>query len=213
MPAWTAGFQIEAGEKVIGAREVSFRYLLRPRAVGETAIPRIKFRYFNPSAAEGKQLQTAYTEGLTLMVNSARKSDTTRREIPSRFLTPVTDSPSLVLVHPWQWMISIPVSLLTIPLISWLFHAKSAGQSKLTRSRAGVRATRQLAEAHRSEDPAGIVSQTINEYLSTRPDLNRDEAAALLTACDEARFSPKREQRNSLIHDAGRLIAKWEETA
>ena len=211
MPSFTSAFQIETGESKLGQRGVSFAYLLRPRSAGTVSLPRIRFRYFNPSAAEGKQMQTAYSDSLTLTVlPSLQKGEPLGKEIPERFRTLVSDSPSIATSHPLIWLVTIPITLLVVPLLASLIRISFPTVTAKARSRAAIVATKRLAAARHSSEPAGTVASALNEYLAARPDLDRTRANSLFAACDEARFSPLGDKRQSLVEEAERRLAEWE---
>ncbi|MFO0935180.1 MAG: BatD family protein [Gemmataceae bacterium] len=212
LPAFSQSFQVEAGEQAAGTREVTFLYRLKPRTVGTMAVPRVRLRYFNPAAAEGRQLQTAYSEALVLTVapSSAVVPSTVTRELPERFREPITISTPWIILHPMLWLVVIPITAVLIPTVVSMRRSIRSRRASQSQSVAARLALKQIQAARTSNDPARIVAQAVQDYLTAKPELDRSHANELFAACEEFRFSNIRNSPAELILQAERLLAAWE---
>jgi hypothetical protein len=206
MPAWTQRFQIESGPTTLGKNEVWFQYTLRPRAAGKVTLPRIRFSFFNPAAAEGKQLQTAYSDTSSLTVSEATTPPRPALHIPKRFRTPAMETSAVGFGNRWAWLVLVPVTLGSIPLTASLVRRLAIRRRDRIIALATARARQQLMAARQSREPAEIIESAVREYLAVRPDRNGEPVETLLTACHIARFSPNGESGYALIPQAERLV-------
>lgn len=210
MPAWTAQFQIESGPTTIGKNEVWFQYTLRPRSAGTVTLPRIRFSFFNPSAAEGKQLQTAYSDTVSLTVIDSTAPPRPAIPIPERFRLPATEASTIGFGNRWAWLVLIPVTLGSIPLITALVRRLAHRRRERVIEVATARVRQRLDAARQSATPAEAIESAVREYVAVRPDRNGEPVETLLTACHIARFSPNGETGHALIPQAERLVGEAE---
>jgi hypothetical protein len=210
MPAWTTQFQIESGPTTIGKNEVWFQYTLRPRVAGKVTLPRIRFSFFNPAAADGKQLQTAYSDTAPLSVTEATASPRPAIPIPERFRSPATEASTIGFGNRWAWLVLIPVTLGSIPLITALVRRFTIRRRERAIALATARVRQRLQAARHSATPAEAIESAVREYVAVRPERNGEPVETLLTACHIARFSPNGETGHALIPQADRIVGDAE---
>lgn len=210
MPGWTTQFQIESGPTTIGKNEVWFQYTLRPRAAGAVTLPRIRFSFFNPAAAEGKQLQTAYSDTVSLTVTDATASPRPALPIPERFRTPAEEARAVGFGNRWAWLVLVPVTLGSIPLITALVRRLAHRRRERVIAIATARVRQRLDAARHSATPAEAIESAVREYVAVRPERNGEPVETLLTACHIARFSPNGETGHALIPQAERIVGDAE---
>lgn len=213
MPGWTTRFQIESGPTTLGKNEVWFQYTLRPRTTGSVTLPRIRFSFFNPAAAEGKQLQTAYSDTASLIVTEATAPPRPAVPVPERFRTPATEGTSLGFGNRWAWLVLIPLTLVSIPLIASFVRRFAVRRRERVMALATLWAKQRLAMARQSATPAETIESALREFVAVRPERNGEPVESLLTACHIARFSPNGETGHALIPQAERLVEGTERIA
>lgn len=202
IPAWATTFQIENGPSRPGEKSVAFEYALRPRDAGNVALPRLRFAYYNPAAAPGRQLQTTYADSVTLTVTPRRAEPVV---LPERFRTPVAPA-SFTVPSPFAvWLTVAGVALGGVTL-AWRFTSRRAADERtLARREALAAATARLRSARTSPDPAAGVAAVVRHYAEPLS-LPSAGVAALTAACDAARFGPGGVNDGSLVDEAERLI-------
>jgi hypothetical protein len=202
LPAWATKFQIENGPTRTGDKSVTFEYALRPREPGPIALPRLRFGYYNPAAAPGRQLQTTYANSATLAVTERRPEPVA---VPERFRTPVGPA-GVTLPSPFAvWLTVTGLSLVGATLAWRLGGRHPADAVAIRRQRAHAAATARLRSARTSPDPAAVVDETIRNAVDPLS-LPADAVAELSSACDAARFGPGGVNALSLVDRAERLI-------
>lgn len=236
-PEFQRLFHIEAtASERPGPGIIEFLYQLRPRQLGTLAIPTLKFRYYRPGFPEGRRFQTAYARSIPLTVTPAEKSIEKPIIIaPPSFFQIVSESPSVIAIGNWTWLIPLgvtpPAVAVGLALIRRFFpHAsRFAG---IRQNQAAHIALTALAKAAHDTAPATAVATAITEYLRTRiplpgnpttteewlaalattdwPEARQAEVAALLHRCDAARYSGESVDIMSLAAFAEQQIRAWE---
>lgn len=176
---------------------LSFGYRLRPRHRDVTELPALKFHYFNPAAAIGKQFKTAVARPVRLRV--IPRPDP-RPEPP----VPLTEPEELFAIATGPGVLTPPgfipgsgawlAGIVIGPLAALAWYATwrrvypdGRRQALRRRSWAARRAARALRAARSAPDPAGAAAATVLDYLRQRFDLPAGaatpaEVAAVLTA-------------------------------
>jgi hypothetical protein len=201
-PTWATRFQIENGATRTGEKQVTFEYALRPREAGEVTLPRLRFAYYNPAAAPGRQLQTTYANSVPLAVTERRAEPAV---VPERFRTGVARS-GLTPPSPFVVWLTFACVAVVGTALAWRIGGRHTGDAAtIERQRALAAATAKLRTARSAPDPAAIVDdvvRTSRDPLALPP----DDVAELSAACDAARFGPDGATPLSLVDRAERLI-------
>ena len=223
-PEFADRFQITDGPP---ATPGSFVYRLRPRSVGDTAIPSLKYRYYRPGYADGSRMMTAFVPSvpITVLPPEAPPSPPVPLDAPEEFFAAATSAVAWNIPPLLVWL---PVALASVAAVGWYFAWRTwfpdaARRAVLRRNRAARTALARLAAARRTPDPAAAASIAVRDYLSARygmppADTPAEVAAALdhpeivavvefLRACDAARFAVDRDTGLSLITRAEKLVA------
>jgi hypothetical protein len=222
-PEFADRFQVTDGPP---AAPGSFAYRLRPRAVGETAVPPLRYRYYQPRYPEGKRMQTTFARSLPITVTppAAPASPPVPLDAPDEFFAPPAAgwSPPPAVV----WM---PVALAPVAAVGWFlvwrtWFPDAARRAVLRRDRAARTALARLAAARRSADPAAAAALAVRDFLAARygvpssadtpaavaaawPHPATGDVVEFLRACDAARFAADRDTGLSLVTRAEKLVA------
>ena len=228
-PVFIERFQILDTESAptTAPNEVRFTYQLRPRTLGETEIPSLKYLYFRPAYPPGKRLQTTRTRPVPITVIAPPPKPAVSIVAPDEFfaLVPMESTPS---PFGWQsWLMPIPLSLLAtgVGWIAWRFLVpSSARRTRLRQSRAARTALARLRSRNLDAD---AVFTVVHDYLVSRwdlpsdartprelaarlPDAIADSAGEFAKICDAARFAGVSDNAMSLVELAREQIASWE---
>ncbi len=221
---------------------VRFGYKLRPRNRSVDQIPAIKFHYFNPAAAPGKQqFPATYAESVSITVT----------EPPAKPPVAMTEADHLFHTAPGPAVLSGPfepcwwawgAAGLFGPLVAfgwylvWLrVYPDARRLAQMRRSRAARRALDAIRRAGRTPDPPAAIAGAVLGYLRTRfpvpesavtppeivaalaesqvPADVAEQTADVFRTCDRARFAPAGEGADSLAGAAESAITRLEELA
>ncbi len=240
LEAFTRVFQVflEADPPTdAAAREVRFRYRLRPRSIESTAIPALKYLYYRP---EGGQFLTTFARGVAIAVNPpevkvAPAVPVVPLDGPEEFFVERTAGSWELSVPRWAWL--VPIGFAPIAALGWAFvwsaaFPSAARRARRRQSRAARFALRQLAKSTPSEDPAKFVAGVVRDYLAARlaiplaaqtagevtdalraadrPEGPTAATEAFFRACDVARFAPNPDHPHELVERAAWLVTGWE---
>jgi hypothetical protein len=177
LPALTTRFQVldqPAAPAQPDAAEVCFAYRLRPRAVGQTEIPALKYVYYRPDFPDGHRFQTTYARAIPITVTPPVPQPTTAPPVPldapEEFFTLAAERPVL---HPGRFGWLLPVAAVPVLVVAWVFAWRwlfpdAARVAKLRRNRAARHALQRLRAARASADPAGAAAAAVRAYLTAR---------------------------------------------
>jgi len=161
-----------------GAPEVRFSYRLRPRNRQVTAVPTLKFAYYDRSAPEGKQYQTTQAKFVSITVTPPRPKPPPPA-IPLNepdHLFAVASGPRVLEARPfvpgdWAW----PAVALGGPLaalgwyVAWRrVFPDAARLTRLRRTRAARRAIDAARRSGHAADPPGTIAGAVLAYLRAR---------------------------------------------
>lgn len=190
LPAFADAFRVEDAPDAAGgpASERAFRYRLFPRSPDVTAVPELKFGYYDPQRAAGgpeRAFRFAYAEPVPIEV-FAPAAPPPEAGPPADIdpLTPFLSSPGVELpssfaVPPWAW--PLPPALAWLGLAGWRWrNPSSARLARLRRDRAASACARQL---ERARDLAAI-ERAVRAYRG-------DAAGPLLDALAADRFGSR----------------------
>lgn len=223
-------------------RDVRFNYKFRPRNRSVSQIPALKFHYYNPSAAPGKQ------QFPSTMADSVGITVTEPPKLPkvamweADHLFHVSSGPE-VLHAPfvpcqWAWLAAGlfgPLAALGWFLVWRRIFPDAARMTQLRRSRAARRATDAIRSANRTPDPPATIANAVLGYLRMRFPLPEsavtpseiatalvgvsiltgvaEQVADVFRECDRARFAPPSDSGVSLAANAEAAITRLEAIA
>jgi hypothetical protein len=221
------------------AKEVRFKYVLRPRSADVSEIPELQFNYVNLAAPEGKQVRTTYAKKLPIRVTPAASAATAAAGpliAPERFFRLRDDyaEPTEPGWVGWLGMVLLVPLATAIWVFCWrLLNPGGVRLAKLRRNRAVARALDALARAAKSPDPAANAALAMRVYLIGRwgmppaaavpaevavalkatelPNERIAAAVEFFRKCDAARFAPCNEGGASLVEDGREMILTWED--
>src|SRR5207248_4015484 len=154
-----------------GAKEVRFRYTLRPRSPAVDQIPDLEFGYFNPVS---NKLQTTYAKKLPIRVLPAAVAAAPPAgplEAPERFFRLADDyrAPTEPGWASWLGLILAVPAVTAAWVLVWRRNNPGGVRlAKLRRNRAVARALDALARAGKSADPAANAAAAVRVYLVER---------------------------------------------
>jgi len=226
-----------------GAIPGEFRYVLKPRAIGEFELPLPKYRFYHPRASEGRRFQVAFAEAPKLAVLPPAPVSVPHERIPIEAPADFFEEPASSGGAPtsppaaYWWMLLASVALgvpSTIAIWRWR-NPDAAKLARIRRAKSARGALDALRKAERAPDSAEAVTRTVLRYLADRwhiPPTARTpsevaaaliaearapemaaEAESLLALCDRARFAGSERGDSSLPALAARLIERWEGAA
>jgi len=172
-------FAVDDLDAARDADGVSFRYRLRPRGLGVVEIPGVRIDYYQPEAAEDKQLRTRYTTSIPIVVTAPPVVKKTLI-VPERFRTLIAESPSPPKPPVWLWVI-VPLvvgALALAAIIAW--HRQYPQGARLARLRRHRTVRRALDALER--DPLDAFRRYLIERFDASPaQLTPSDARSLLT--------------------------------
>jgi hypothetical protein len=207
LPEFDSRFQVVdvPGKPVpTDAKEVRFKYRLRPRDRAVDRLPSLPFIYFNPDAPEARRFMTIKAAGLDLRVTAAAPTPQPAAvplDAPEH-LFHIETGPRVLGREPfapcwgmWAALIVGGSLLAGVWFVAWRrLYPDAARLARLRRSRAARRAADAIRRAGRTPDPAGAVAAAVIGYLRSRyplgpgadtpTDIGRELRAAGLAEAD-----------------------------
>jgi hypothetical protein len=175
MPAFADKFQVLDRADPSEGR---FAWTLRPRSVGPTEVPRLKYVYH-----KGGQFLTTYARPIPVTVTAAAPKEAPAAppvplDGPEEFFVRADEYdlfqefvPANRTVESFAWLIPVAaVPLLVVGYVfawRWLFPG-AARLARLRRNRAARLALDRLRAAAKSADPAGTAAAAVRGYLAAR---------------------------------------------
>jgi hypothetical protein len=199
------------------SHRVRFPYRLRPRHRGVTEVPPLLFRYFNPSASEGRQYPLTIAKALPLRIIPAASPEGTPplplQAADSWFELIESDSATSVI---WGqgpsgsvWIISLVMG----PLLAWGWYSlwrrwfpDAQKLARLQRSRLARETVRQLRQVSRSSHPWDVLSAAVVHYIQQRWNL----PAGCATAVDVVAAVRGQNIPDDLLVRIHQLLQDWE---
>jgi hypothetical protein len=222
-------------------QDVRFNYKFRPRNRNVTQIPALKFYYYNPSAAPGKQFPYTMPDSMDITVTEPPKPPKVAMW-EADHLFHVSSGPE-VLHAPfvpcqWAWLAAGlfgPLAALGWFLVWRRIFPDAARMTQLRRSRAARRATDAIRSANRTPDPPATIANAVLGYLRMRFPLPEsavtpseiatalvgvsisvdvaEQVADVFRECDRSRFAPPSDSGVSLAANAEAAITRLEAIA
>jgi hypothetical protein len=229
LPEFARSFEIE---DVPGNDPATFVYHLRPRTAEVTRIPRLRYAYYNPAAADGKQFPVTYSDAIPIRVlppvtatepNSAwAVPEIFRQASPSRGWAPAGPA--------WLAGLSAAALALAAGYVAW-WRWRNPDGPRLARVRQTRAVRRVLSRLNAANEP-DAVADAVHGYLGERYGLAIPSAAPcdveaalteagfdesktaaavnLLRRCDATRFGDGHDTLATLAADATALVHAWE---
>ncbi len=230
LPEFSRRFEIE---DVPSSNPAVFEYHLRPRTTEIDRIPRLRFAYYNPTAAEGKQFPVTYTDAIPIRVLPPVEDVNPKSpmQVPAIFREPSA-------ARSWEmpagldslaWM-SAAIMGLTAGFVAW-WRWRNPDGPRLARVRQTRAVRRVLGRLSSANEPADV-AEAMHGYLVERFGITIPSAApcdvqAALTAvgfderktlevvnlvrrCDAARFGDGSDAPSSLAVAGKTLVHQWE---
>jgi hypothetical protein len=166
------------GPPAVGPREVAFAYRLRPRNRQTAEVPGLRFHYYNPAAAAGRQFPLTTAKPVPITVTAAAPK-------PAAPAVPLAEPDHLftvftgpgVLGRPaltpgmWAWAaigLAGPVAAAVWFVLWQRLYPGAARLARIRRSRAARRATDAIRRVYRTPDPPAAVAAAVLGYLQAR---------------------------------------------
>jgi hypothetical protein len=229
LPEFSRRFQIE---DVPGTNPVAFVYRLRPRTTEIDRIPRLRFAYYNPAAADGRQFPVTYTDAIPIRVlppvTEAEPKSTW--DVPAIFREPTINRGWAPAGPGWLAGLSAAVLALAAGYVAW-WRWRNPDGSRLARVRQTRAVRRVLARLAAASEP-DHVADAVHDYLVERFGLTIPSAApcdveaalakagfdesklatvvGLIRRCDAARFGAGDDTPSTLTTAGKALIHEWE---
>ena len=220
---------------------VRFVYKLRPRTRTVDQVPALKFRYFNPAAAEDKRFPSTFADSVSITVTEPPRPEPVRMPEADHLFHATTGAE--VLRGPfvpcrWAWGAAAlfgPLAALGWFLVWRRIYPNAARLAQMRRSRAARRAIDAVRRSGRTPDPPATIASALLGYLRTLfpvpesavtppeiasalvearvPARVAEQIADVFRACDRARFAPPGDSGLSLAAKAESVITRLEERA
>jgi hypothetical protein len=209
-----------------------FEYHLRPRTTDTDRVPRVRFAYYNPAAAEGKQFPVTYTDAIPITVlPPVAETKPVSFAVPAIFREAGLDRDWPIPAGPgWLAGLSLAVLGLGAGYVVWWRWRNPDGVrlARIRQTRAVRRVTARLAAAAGPDDIADAVHAYLVERFGVpipsaapcdvdasleRIDFDepkREAVVQLLRRCDAARFGNGDEVTATLADEAKRMVHGWE---
>jgi hypothetical protein len=210
-----------------------FEYRLRPRTTDVARIPRLRFAYYNPTAADGKQFPVTYTEVIPIRVLPpvAEPDPPSSLAVPEIFREPGPGRNWTFPAGPaWLAALSGGILLLSAGYVAW-WRWKNPDGPRLARIRQ-TRAVRRVATRLAAAAEPDAVADAVHAYLVERfgvpipsaapcdveaalaligfDDARVTAVVGLVRRCDAARFGHGRDTTPTLAAEAKALVHNWE---
>jgi hypothetical protein len=229
LPEFARRFEIE---DVPGTNPVAFAYRLRPRTTEIDRIPRLRFAYYNPAAADGRQFPVTYTDAIPIRVLPpvTEVEPKSTWDVPAIFREPTASRGWDPAGPGWLGGLSVAVLALAAVYVVW-WRWRNPDGPRLARVRQTRAVRRVLARLAAASDPAEV-ADAVHGYLAERFGLTVPSAApcdveaalaeagfeasklttavGLIRRCDAARFGDGSDTPASLAAAGKALVNDWE---
>jgi hypothetical protein len=203
-------------------------YKLRPRTVGETVIPELKYRYYRLHYPDGRRFQTTYAPAVPITVETSSEMRSQAPELDGldEFMHVSMEDGDIDDALWLRWLpIAVALLAAVLVILVWRLCQSPSAKGTARRSAAYRRAKAELSTARQSADPAEAIAVALRQYLVARygipstavtpTEVARELAAIgqeadcvvqLLKECDAVRFSGQEVRGLSLIDRAVRFL-------
>src|SRR5262249_4669579 len=150
---------------VPGTDPAAFAYRLRPRTAEVDRIPRLRFAYYNPAAADGKQFPVTYTDAIPIRVlpPAAEAEPRPTWDVPAIFREPTANRSWVPAGPGWLAGLSAAVLALGAGVVAW-WRWRNPDGPRLARVRQTRAVRRGLARLDAASEPSDV-ADAIHDYL------------------------------------------------